>query len=242
MTEVLSFVAQWEWLLLLSVAALEAVILRQIYQERRERSALIAEMKSTRAELGRESYLAMIKDTLAAATNEVYFVSHSLTAGMSMREKESIFSLYRKGRDHRCIVARDPGKLREMWEQHRQGVQLRVNDVVMRSTFRYQVCDGRVVVLGFSGGGDEASRKGICVENAFFAGVLRQHFLSSWALSQPFLKYVKEVLMEHKSPEVPPSLAAISAEWALLETEEALVRGYLGIPPNDTSGASADEV
>lgn len=227
----LSVVADWEWVLLLAVGILEFAILYKVRQEKRERDVLIAEMKSTRIELGRESYLAMIKETLGDAKRQVLFVSHSLTINMGQREREAIFGLYNESIDHRCITGRDPGKLREMWEQHRRGVEVRVSDLVMRSTFRYQVCDGAIVVLGFSKGGDDASRKGMLIDNVFFARVLQEHFLRAWKDSQPFSEYLREVINSDMSPELATSVGDLADEWKLPAEERISFEKLLAGPP-----------
>ncbi len=236
---ILEFVARWEWLLLLGVGVLEALILWKIYQENRERAILIGEMRSTRIELGRESYLAMIKDALANAKHQVFFVSHSLTSNMTEHEKASIFKLYHSGLDHRCITGRHPGKVREMWEQHRHGVKLRVNDLFLESTFRYHICDGHVAILGFAGESDEASVKGTLIDSIYFSHVLQQHFLDTWDNSQPFLDYVREILTQPRSTELASSLSEISTEWGLYPGEQQLVQQLL-TPHSETSMANEE--
>ena len=206
-------------MLLLAVGAIEVLILYKVNQERRERAVLISEMKATRVELGRESYVAMLKETLGSARTRVYFVSHTLTSTMGADEKDAMFALYQPGRDHRCITGTDPGKIREMWEQHRRGVAVRVNELVMRSTFRYQVCDGSVAVLGFADEGDDASRKGIRVANVYFGRMLQEHFLRTWELSTPFLKYVADVIARTNGPELAFSLPELASQWSLTDDE-----------------------
>jgi hypothetical protein len=219
MATIQEFIARWEWLLLVAVAAIELLILRKVREERRERDILIGEMKATRVELGRESYLAMIKETLGGAKRCVYFVSHTLTLNMVVAEKQALFDLYKTSRDHRCITGPDSGKIREMWEQARMGVKVRVNDLVMRSTFRYQVCDASVAVLGFADEGDDASRKGMRIENVYFAKILEDHFLRTWEASTPFLDFVVEIIARANGPELSFSLADLAEQWALTEDE-----------------------
>ncbi len=216
---VLDTIQDWEWVLLLSVGTLEIVILINIFRERSERGKLIGEMRNTRVELGRESYVAMIKDTLGSATSYVYFVSHTLTAPLSEAEKEAIYQLYKPGLDHRCITGKDPGKIQYMWEQRRRGVQVRVNDLLMVSTFRFQLCDDTVAALGFAEGGDEQSIKGILVGNPYFCRMLKQHFLRTWEDSEPLEDYVKEVLPILEGPEMGSSLEELAQAWNLNDDE-----------------------
>ena len=80
MDNILQAIRQWEWLLLVVVIIVEVVILFKMSRERRERNKLIDEMQTTRVELGRESYLSMMKGGLEKANRYVYFVSSSLTS------------------------------------------------------------------------------------------------------------------------------------------------------------------
>ncbi|MCK5603918.1 hypothetical protein KAR91_18670, partial [Candidatus Pacearchaeota archaeon] len=147
---VLKMIHEWEWLLLILVAILEGIILFKSTKERKERNKLIEEMQVTRVELGRENYLSMMKESLNKSSSYVYFVSHSLTSKFNEKQKDEFYQLYKKNIDHRCITGKEPGKIKYMWEQKRNGVQVRVNELLSISTFRYQVVDDKSAVLGFA--------------------------------------------------------------------------------------------
>jgi hypothetical protein len=217
--QALAFVREWDWLLILALLAVELLILWKIHEEKKERTILVREMRTTRVELGREKYIEMIKTSLRSATQEVLFFSHSLTTDMSAEEKKELFDSYKNNIDHRCLTGRDPRRIAAMWEQHRHGVAVRVNEVVLHSTFRCQVCDRTSAILGFSNEGDERSRKGILVENLYFARVIRDYFLRVWDVSQPFELYVKEIIEASGKMEPGLSLYDLACEWHLTPEE-----------------------
>lgn len=228
MDTILQIVKEWEWLLLLAVAILETVILVSSFREKREREKLIAEMQTTRVELGRESYLTMMKKALEKTNRYVYFISHTLTSTMSETQKDEIFKLYKKeGIDHRCITGNDPGKIKYMWEQKRKGVQVRVNDLVMWSTFRFQISDDRIAVLGFADEGDEESRKGILITNPYFCKMLKEHFITTWEDSQLMDDYIKEVVSNIVGHEPGSSLTDLEQEWGLRDKEKEELKEIL---------------
>jgi hypothetical protein len=227
MDTILQIVKEWEWLLLLAVAILETFILFNIFREKREREKLIAEMQTTRVELGRESYLTMMKGALENTNRYVYFISHTLTSTMSETQKDNIFKLYKKGIDHRCITGNDPGKIKFMWEQKRRGVQVRVNNLVMWSTFRFQVFDDRIAVLGFAEEGDEESRRGILITNPFFCRMLKEHFITTWEDSQHMDDYIREIVSNIAGPELGSSLIDLAQEWALCDEEKEELKEIL---------------
>lgn len=78
----------------------------KIGEEKRERTALVTAMQTTRVALGREKYIEMVKQTLKTAKSEVLFLSHSLTTSMSKADKKDLFGAYahKKGELHRCIT------------------------------------------------------------------------------------------------------------------------------------------
>ncbi len=224
---ILQVIGQWEWLLLVLVVIVEVRILIKMSRERRERDKLIAEMQTTRVELGRESYLTMMKGILEKANSYVYFVSNTLTSTMSEMEKESIYRLYKSNVDHRCITGKDPGKIRFMLEQKRKGVQVRVNDVVMVSTFRYHVFDDRIAVLGFVEHGDAQSRKGILIDNPYFCRMLKDHFIRTWQESLPLEEYVREFISTATGTEVGSNTVVLASEWGISREELEELMGNL---------------
>lgn len=228
MDALLEVVREWGWVLLLSVGILEVVILISIFREKKERDKLVREMQTTRIELGRGSYLAMIKDALGKSVNYVYFISHSLTLTMTEDQKHSIYRLYRKGVDHRCLTGKDPSKIRYMWEQRRAGVQVHVSDLVTASTFRFQVSDDKFAILGFADEGNQESRKGILITNPYFCRMLRQHFLRVWEESLPLEDYVKVTMSTLSGPELGLSLDELAVEWGLNEEEKTYLRRIIG--------------
>jgi len=215
----LEVVLKWEWLLLLAVGILEVLILWNVSKEKREREKLIVEMQHTRVELGRENYLSMIRDTLGKSKHYVYYVSHSLTSGMTDHEKNEMYERIPSNLDHRCITGKDPGKIKYMWEQRRQGIEMRVNDYVMQSTFRFQVSDDIYAVLGFADQGATESRKGILIDNLFFCRMLKRHFLRLWDESVPLDLYLLEVLRITSGPEISSTLEDNAREWDLKDEE-----------------------
>lgn len=222
----LSFVHDWEWILLLLVGILEVAILILVFRERKERSNLIKEMENTRIEvgrLGRESYLSMIKDALQNSTHYVYFISHTLTSTMTDEQKETVYRLYKRGTDHRCITGKDPTKIRYMVEQRRKGVQVRVNDLTVVSTFRYQVSDDRFAVLGFSEQETVQSTRGILITNPQFCRMMKQDFLRTWENSLPLEDYLKSVLSTIAKNEVDSPVEWLAKEWDLNEEEKKLL-------------------
>lgn len=217
--ELLRHIAEWEWVLLIAVIAVEIRILWNVSKERREREKLIVEMQQTRVELGRENYLSMIRDALGKAEHYVYYVSHTLTSNMTEREKDEMYSRIPHGKDkhldHKCITGKDPGKIKYMWEQKRYGIQIRVLDYVMQSTFRFQVSDDFYAVLGFSDQGAAESQKGILINNLYFCKMLKQHFLRLWHDSIEFDTYVKELIKNSSDREGSSSLEELTREWDL---------------------------
>ena len=138
---------------------------------------------------------------------------------MSEAEKESIYSLYKPNVDHRCITVKDPGKIRLMFEQKRKGVQVRVNDIVMVSTFRYHLFDDRISVLGFAESGDRQSQKGILIDNPYFSRMLKDHFIRTWQDSMPLEEYVKQFISTAKGAEVGSDTKMFASEWCISEEE-----------------------
>jgi hypothetical protein len=216
----LAVIRDWEWLLIIALLAVEVVILMKIGEEKRERTALVTDLRTTRVELGREKYIEMVKRELRAAQKEVLFLSHSLTTSMSSADKEDLFAAYahKKGEVHRCITGPDPRRIPAMWEQRRHKVEVRVNAFVLYSTFRFQVCDAKVTVLGLSKEGDELSRTGVLITNVYCAAMMREYFAKLWEASQSFEDYLKDELRRIKSqPGV--SIENLSEGWGLESTE-----------------------
>lgn len=219
MVDILQVIREWEWLLLTLVAILEVTILYISFKEKREREKLIHEMEVTREELGREKYIIMIKETIKNSSQYIYFISHSLTSNLGEKQKDEIYQLYKKGIDHRCITGKDPGKIKYMWEQRRNNVEIRVNEFILMSTFRYQVCDDKFAVLGFADEGDEESRKGILIKNLYFCRQQKQNFLKLWDESEIFENYIKEVISKI-SPDLSYTVEDFSKEWNLNDIEK----------------------
>jgi len=223
----LEIIREWEWLLLILVASLEGIILINSSKERKERNKLIDEMQVTRVELGRENYLTMIKGGLKKSTSYVYFVSHSLTSIFNEKEKNEIYQLYKRDIDHRCITGKDPGKIKYMWEQRRNRVQVRVNELLLISTFRYQVVDDKSAVLGFAEEGDDESRKGILITNPYFCRMQKQYFLNIWEESETFESYIKSVVSNLLGPELNYSLEELTKDWCLNDHEKQELKNLL---------------
>jgi len=227
MEKILEIIREWEWLLLVLVATFEVIILVNSSKERKEREALIQEMQVTRIELGRENYLTMIKDLLKKSSSYVYFVSHSLTSNLNEKQKDEIYQLYKKGIDHRCIAGKDPGKIKYMWEQQRNGVKVRVNDLLLISTFRYHIVDDNFSVLGFSEEGDEETRKGILITNPYFCRMQKQYFLKMWDESETLESYIKSTVSNLISPELDYSFEELAKDWGINDDEKPKLKAIL---------------
>ena len=228
-TLTLDILQNWSMVIILAVAILEIIILINSSKEKRERKKLIEEMRTTRVELGRESYLSMIIQSIEKSNDYIYFVSHTLTSSMPDIQKESLYKLYKKNVDHRCITGKDPGKIKYMWEQKRNGVDIRVNDLIMVSTFRFQVCGDRYSVLGFTESGDKKSRKGISIDNKYFTVMLKQYFLNLWENSIPIEEYIREIAHSMKNKaELNFSIKELVKEWNLTESEEKELEEIIG--------------
>jgi len=229
MATVLGFMRSWEWILLVMVAGLEATILVHALRESRERTHLVAEMRDTRVELGRESYLAMKREALETAEQYCCFVSRTANADLGVVGERALQSLYSLGVTYRCITGNDPSLLREMFEQHRRGVLVRVNPMVMVSTFRFHVWDDRGAILAFSDEADETDVRGIRAVNPYFSRVLKQHFESMWAQSVPWDEWAAKFLMQVSGTEAFSPVEELAEQWALTDADrralEELLRG-----------------
>jgi len=233
--EILQELIRWlvhhaEALLLCAVGILELTILFKIPKEKKGRIELIGELRTTRVVLGREPYLNIIKRTLEESRVSVYFVSNSLTSNMSESDKSDIYRRYRTSIDHRCIAGKDAGKIKYMWEQRRKGVEVRVNNYVMISTFRFQVCDDDVAVLGLSQEDNEQSRQGILIGDRDFCRMLKDNFLRYWDESETLEEFTKDIALEAMKPN--PSvtlLEELSQKWSLEETEKNEIKRLLKI-------------
>lgn len=219
MLSVLGFMRSWEWVLLLMVAALEATILVHALRESRERTHLVSEMRDTRVELGRESYLAMKREALEVAEEYCCFVSRTANADLAAVGERMMDSLFTRGVTYRCITGNDPSRLRDMFDQHRRGVLVRVNPMVMVSTFRFHVWDDRGAILAFSDEADEMDVRGIRAVNPYFARVLKQHFESMWAQSVPWEEWATRFLMQVSGTESESPVDELAGQWALSDAD-----------------------
>jgi hypothetical protein len=231
---ILDLIKEWEWVLVAAVGVIELVILWTVAKEKKERESLIEEIQATRIELGREHYGAIILSDLKAAEEYVYFVSHSLGDDSSEKYREDIYRSYKPSVTHRGITGADPGKIKYMWEQRRHGVDLKINMLVMASTFRFQVCDDRVTVLGFAERGDETTRKGIAIRNPFFSRVMRQHFLTFWAESTSFDQYVATTARSLLGDGL-CNIDQLQREWCISEEERDYLSELLQLPAATTT-------
>ncbi len=218
MLTVIGLIHDWEWVLLVAVVVLESTILVHALREARERKHLVAEMRDTRVELGRESYIAMKREALEAAEDYCCFVSHTANADLAVAG-EDVSRLYSRGVDYRCITGNEPGHLRDMFEQHRRGVQVRVNPTVSVSTFRFHVWDGQGAVLAFSDEADEMDVRGIRAVNPYFARILRQHFDSMWEQSRPWHEWAAMLLAQVSGPETESPVDELADQWELPDRE-----------------------
>ena len=229
MAMLFGFIQDWEWILLITVAVLEATILVHALRETRERHHLVSEMRDTRVELGRESYLAMKREALEVAEEYCYFVSRTANADLSIAGERSFESLYSEGVDYRCITGNDPSRLRDMFEQHRQGVAVRVNPMVTVSTFRFHVWDDRGAILAFSGEADEMDVRGIRAVNPYFARVLKQHFETMWAQSLPWYEWASSFLMQVSGTEAHSPVGELAEQWSLPDPEREALEDLLAV-------------
>jgi hypothetical protein len=222
LNEFYSLLDKWELLILLTVAILEIYILVHAKKEKKEREILIRQLESTRIELGRESYLVLIKEGLKNAKRYLYFTSHTLTSTMDSKQKDEMFSLYKKI-DHRLIAGKDVSKIKFMLEQQRKGVNVRVNDLILISSFRFQVSDDNTAILGFSKDGNNSSRKGIKITDAFFCKAQKEHFINLWDQSEALNIFIKKTLEKFKNDNLENILDEFILEWELTEDEKIII-------------------
>jgi hypothetical protein len=212
---VLGLIERWQWVLLAFIAVLEVSILVHALRESRERRHLVGEMRHTRVELGRESYVAMKRNALKDAQERVDFVSLTLNADIGLLETHDAERLYRSNVRYRCITGNDPTKLREMFDLHRRGVEVRLNPLVILSTFRFHVWDDTGAILGFSSEGDEHEIRGIEAVNPYFSRVLRQHFDQMWEQSVPWQDWAAEFMLGVGSAQTDAPIEELVEQWAL---------------------------
>lgn len=220
----------WEWVLLLTVAVLEATILVHALRESRERQHLVNEMRDTRVELGRESYVAMKREALESAEDYVYFVSRTANADLLAAGERVFDSPHSATVRYRCLTGVDPGRLRDMFEQHRLGVEVRVNPMVTVSTFRFHVWDDRGAILAFSDDADEADVRGIRAVNPYFARVLKQHFEAMWDQSVPWHEWATSFLLQVSGTESSAPVKELADQWALTDADRQTLEALLQLP------------
>jgi hypothetical protein len=228
MEAIVAFAHQWEWVLLGLVMILEISILVHAIRESRERHHLVSEMRSTRVELGRESYVAMKRSALIDAKQHVFFVSRTLNADLGLLGDRDFSRLYRPGVRYRCITGNDPTRLREMFELHRRGVEVRLNPQVVVSTFRFHVWDDRGAILGFSDEAEEHEIRGIEAMNPHFSRVLRQHFEQMWEQSVPWEKWAESFVFDARGTETESPIDELAGQWSLSADATSELRDVLG--------------
>jgi hypothetical protein len=228
MPDVVAFAQQWEWVLLGLITILEVTILVQAVRESRERHHLVREMQSTRVELGRESYVAMKRDALLDAKRHVSFVSRTLNADLGLLGDRDFERLYRPGVRYRCITGNDPTRLREMFDLHRRGVEVRLNPLVVVSTFRFHVWDDKGAILGFSAEAEEHEIRGIEAMNSYFSRVLHQHFDQMWEQSVPWQEWAGTFVFDAKGTEAENPVEELAEQWSLSDDATGELRELLG--------------
>jgi hypothetical protein len=228
MDSVVAFAHQWEWVLLGLITVLEITILAQAVRESRERHHLVAEMQSTRVELGRESYVAMKRSALLDAKERVCFVSRTLNADLGLLGERDFARLYRPGVRYKCITGNDPTRLREMFELHCRGVEVRLNPSVVVSTFRFHVWDDKGAILGFSDEAEEHEIRGIEAINPHFSRVLRQHFEQLWEQSIPWQDWAGTFVFDARGTEAEHPIDELAEQWSLSDVATEQLRELLG--------------
>lgn len=230
MAGVIAFIHEWEWVLLAAVAILEISILLNSMHETRERRHLTREMETTRVELGRESYVSMKRNALLDANREVCFVSRTVNADVEQPGGYRPERLYRRGVRYRCITGTDPSKLRDMFELHQRGVEVRVSPFVILSTFRFHVWDDKGAVLGFSVEAEEDEIRGIEAMNSYFSRMLRQHFEELWVGATPWEEWAASLLLSATDSEAPNPIVELTHQWGLSEVDALELREALAAP------------
>jgi hypothetical protein len=225
---VITFVHQWEWLLLGFIAALEVSILVHALRETRERQHLVKEMQSTRVELGRETYVAMKRSALSEAKRHVCFVSRTLNADLGMMGDRDLGRLYRPEVSYRCISGNDPSRLHDMFNLHRCGVEVRLNPLAMVSTFRFHAWDDRGAILGFSDEAEEHEIRGIEAINPYFSRVLCQHFDRMWEESVPWEQWAASLILSAQGTVAEDPVQELAEQWKLPERSAEELRELLG--------------
>jgi hypothetical protein len=224
MEMVLATIERWQWVLLAVVAVLEVSILLHALRESRERRHLVGEMRHTRVELGRESYVAMKRNALQEAHEYVHFVSLTLNADIGILDSHDAARLYRPSVRYRCITGNDPTRLREMFDLHRRGVEVRVNPMVIVSTFRFHVWDDTGAILGFSSEGDEHEIRGIEAINPHFSRVLRQHFDGMWDQSMSWQEWAAAFMLGATGTESASPVDELAEQWDLSADSARVLR------------------
>lgn len=231
MAGVIAFIHEWEWVLLAAVAVLEISILLNSMHETRERRHLTREMETTRVELGRESYVSMKRNALLDANREVCFVSRTVNSDVDQPGGYRTDRLYRPGVRYRCITGTDPSRLRDMFELHRRGVEVRVSPFVILSTFRFHTWDDKGAVLGFSVEAEEDEIRGIEAMNTYFSRMLRQHFEELWASATPWEAWAAPLLLSAAAPDATNPVVELTHQWDLSETDALELHDALAAHP-----------
>jgi hypothetical protein len=95
-----------------------------------------------------------------------------------------------------------------LYSRKKTGVQLRVSPAIRDSDLRFQVCDGKNVVLTI-GTASEPSRRGFLIESVFLASILTCWFDEQWARSVDYEEFIIKKLEALASV---PQIMALSFE------------------------------
>lgn len=129
-------------------------------------------------------------------------------------------------------------KLNRLYSRKKTGVSLRVNHDIKNSDLRFQVADGRHVVVTI-GGASEASRRGFLIDSVFLASILTSWFDAEWSKSMDYDDFMMEQVaaaacvpqivdhsdearMEYASKRLGLDLDEVRRIWGLLKSQGKL--------------------
>lgn len=105
-------------------------------------------------------------------------------------------------------------RLNRLYSRKKTGIRLRVNHEIKNSDLRFQVADGRHVVVTI-GGASEASRRGFLIDSVFLASILTSWFDIEWGKSIEYDEFVMDLVLTAASvPQIAGHLEEARIEYA----------------------------
>jgi len=180
-----------------------ALLLYSILEGRRRNQLMLEVSRATRT-LTRMEYFQAVTDSLAEAEKEVIgcVTGHRLTASEDQRRINSILSLIEKaagrGVKVRYLLPKFHDRLYMGYFYSRAGAEVRFTTNPLVYSLRYNVVDGKLVVVGIPEASSEeaATSKGHRLPSEELAGIIRDHFYGCWEKNETFEEYLKEVMTQ----------------------------------------------